>query len=89
MNDLNVKIEPFNKLSSSFNEEKNELFNANSVIKQQLKILEILVENDFFPKEIYDKERSIYIAYQNIFKKVFAKLQEDYSEIKKMEQKNK
>ena len=87
MNDLNVKIEPFNKLSSSFNEEKNELFNANSVIKQQLKILEILVENDFFPKEIYDKERSIYIAYQNIFKKVFAKLQEDYNEIKKMEQK--
>ena len=87
MNDLNVKIEPFNKLSSSFNEEKNELFNANSVIKQQLKILEILVENDFFPKEIYDKERNAYIAYQNIFKKLFGKLQEDYNEIKKMEKK--
>ena len=87
INDLNIKIEPFNKLSSSFNEEKNELFNANSVIKQQLKILEILVENDFFPKEIYENERNIYISYQNIFKNLFGKLKEDYNEIKKMEQK--
>ena len=87
INDLNIKIEPFNKLSSSFNEEKNELFNANSVIKQQLKILDILVENVFFPKEIYDNERSIYISYQNIFKNLFNKLKEDYNEIKKMEQK--
>ena len=36
MNELNINKEPFNKLSALFNEEKNELFNANSVIKQQL-----------------------------------------------------
>ena len=87
MNELNVNKEPFNKLSSLFNEEKNELFNANSVIKQQLELLRILVENNFFSKEFYDNEKEILISFQDKFKRLLNKLQEDFDEIKKMEDK--
>ena len=87
MNELNINKEPFNKLSALFNEEKNELFNANSVIKQQLELLRILSENNFFSKDFYDNEKDILITFQDKFKKLLKKLQEDFDEIKKMEQK--
>jgi hypothetical protein len=85
--DLNTKIEPFNKLSSSFNEEKNELFNANSVILRQIKLMQIIAENDFLSKELYIKEKEVLMFYQNVFKKMLNKLQEDFNEIKKLEKK--
>lgn len=85
--DLNTKIEPFNKLSSSFNEEKNELFNANSVILRQIKLMQIIAENDFLSKELYIKEKEVLMFYQNVFKKLLNKLQEDFNEIKKLEKK--
>lgn len=85
--DLDTKIEPFNKLSSSFNEEKNELFNANSVILRQIKLMQIIAENDFLSKELYIKEKEVLMFYENVFKKLLNKLQEDFNEIKKLEKK--
>ena len=86
MDELNIKIDPFNKISSLFNEEKNELFNTNSVIHQQLKLLQIFVENDFLPIELYETEKGLYMGYQEEFKKLLNKLQVDFKEIKNMEQ---
>ena len=86
MDELNIKIDPFNKTSSLFNEEKNELFNTNSIIHQQLKLLQILVDNDFLSKELYENEKGIYMAYQEEFKNLLSKLQVDFKEIKNMEQ---
>lgn len=83
--ELNAKIEPFNKLSSCFNEEKNELFTANSVIIGQLKLMELICENDIFPLELYTSEKEIYSSYKDVFKKLLNKIQEDFSEVKKME----
>ena len=85
INEIKAKIEPFNKLSSLFNEEKNELFNLNSVIHQQLKLMQIISESDFLSKRIYINEKEIYISFQNIFKNLLKKLQEDFNEIKNME----
>ena len=86
MDELNIKIIPFNKKSSLFNEEKNELFNTNSVIHQQLKLMEIITDNDFLPKELYESERGIYIAYREEFKTLLNQLQSHFKEIKTMEQ---
>ena len=86
MDELNIKIDPFNKISSLFNEEKNELFNTNSVIHQQLKLLQIFVDNDFLPIELYESEKELYMGYQEEFKKLLNKLQVDFKEIKNMEQ---
>lgn len=83
---FNVKTNPFNKLSSLFNEEKNELFNSKSVIQQQLNLMQILVDNDFLPEELYTTEKEILLIYQEDFKKLFNKLQEHYKDIKNMEQ---
>ena len=85
-NEIIIKINPFNKKSLLFNEEKNELFNTNSVIHQQLKLMEILTDNDFLPKDLYDSERGIYIAYREEFKTLLNQLQSDFKDIKAMEQ---
>ena len=85
INDINSKVEPFNKMSSTFNEVKNELFNANSVIHQQLNLMKIIAENDFLQKGIYNSEKELYMFYQDVYKKLLNKLQEDYNEIKNME----
>ena len=83
---FNVKANPFNKLSSLFNEEKNELFNSKSVIQQQLSLMQILVDNDFLPEDLYTTEKEILLIYQEDFKKLFNKLQDNYNDIKNMEQ---
>lgn len=83
---FNLKINPFNKLSSLFNEEKNELFNSKSVIQQQLNLMQILVDNDFLPEDLYTTEKEILLIYQEDFKKLFNKLQDHYKDIKNMEQ---
>ena len=85
INEINIKVEPFNKMSSTFNEVKNELFNANSVIHQQLYLMQIIAENDFVEKGIYNSEKELYMFYQDVYKKLLKKLQEDYDEIKNME----
>ena len=85
INEINAKIEPFNKLSSLFNGEKNELFNINNVIRQQLKLMQIIAESDFLSKRIYINEKEIYISFLNIFKNLLNKLQEHFNEIKNME----
>ena len=85
IDEINAKIEPFNKLSSCFNEEKNELFNVNSVIHQQLKLMQIIAESDFLSKKIYTNEKELYISFQNLFKNLLNKLQEDFNEVKNME----
>ena len=83
---LNIKTNPFNKLSSLFNEEKGELFNSKSVIQQQLNLMQILVDNDFLPADLYTSEKEILLIYQEDFKKLFNKLQDHYIDIKNMEQ---
>lgn len=83
---LNLKTNPFNKLSSLFNEEKNELFNSKSVIQQQLNLMQILIDNDFLPEDLYSTEKEILLIYQEDFKKLFNKLQDHYKDIKNMEQ---
>ena len=83
---LNVKSNPFNEKSSLFNEEKNELFNNKSVIHQQLNLMQILLDNEFLPIDLYNSEKEIFITYQDNFKKLFSQLQEHYNDIKDMEQ---
>ena len=83
--ELNGKIEPFNKLSSGFNEEKNELFTLNSVIIGQLKLMQIICENDIFPMELYNSEKEIYSLYEGVFRKLLNKIQEDFNEARKIE----
>lgn len=85
LNEFNSKVEPFNKMSSTFNEVKNELFNANSVIHQQLNLMQIIVENDFMQKGVYNSEKELCMFYQDVYKKLLNKLQEDYNQIKHME----
>ena len=83
--ELNTKIEPFNKLSAGFNEVKSELFNCNSVIKRQLKLMQLFCDDDVFTMELYNFEKEMYFSYQDEFKKLLNKLQENFSEVKKTE----
>ena len=78
---LNIKIKQFNNLSSLFNGEKNELFNYNSVIHQQLNLMQILVDNSFLTKELYKGEKEVLFTYNKDFKELIKKLKEHYQNV--------
>ena len=79
--ELNIKIKQFNNLSSLFNGEKNELFNYNSVIHQQLNLMQILVDNSFLTKELYKGEKEVLFTYNKDFKELIKKLKEHYQNV--------
>ena len=79
--ELNIKINQFNNLSSLYNGEKNELFNYNSVIHQQLNLMQLLVDNSFMPKELYNGEKEVLFTYNKHFKDLMKKLKEHYQNV--------
>ena len=76
--DLNIKIKQFNNLSSLFNGEKSEIFNYKSVIHQQLNLMQLLVDNSFIPRELYNGEKEILFIYNKDFKELIKKLKEHF-----------
>ena len=83
--ELEFKRNSFNKLTSIFNEEKEELFNIYKIIQKQFKLLKTIIKIDFIENKFISNEKENIKYDVEEYKKLFDHFREIYTEIKSNE----